>query len=115
MAETVQINRATVLSLWAAVTAERQGWDRDAALTIGKALAGLNARGSVSRVGRPRHEGGGWIRRAGRHDATPAGTAKMPVPRRHSAFRTTLTTDNPPRPYRTVNSTGSATSRTSGS
>jgi len=40
---TVSINRAPVLTLWAAVVAERQGYDRDAALTLGKAVAGLNA------------------------------------------------------------------------
>jgi hypothetical protein len=51
MAKTVQINRAPVLTLWAAVTAERQGWDRDAALTIGKAVAGLNAQAKGRRLG----------------------------------------------------------------
>ena len=43
MAETVTINRAPVLALWAAVVAERMGYDRDAALTLGKCVAGLNA------------------------------------------------------------------------
>ena len=37
------INRAPVLTLWAAVVAERLGFDRDEALTLGRAVAGLNA------------------------------------------------------------------------
>lgn len=37
------MNRAPVLTLWAAVVAERLGFDWDEALTIGRALAGLNA------------------------------------------------------------------------
>jgi hypothetical protein len=41
--ETVTINRAPVLALWAAVVAERLGFARDEALTLGKSVAGLNA------------------------------------------------------------------------
>lgn len=41
--ETVLINRAPVLTLWASIVAERLGYDRDAALSLGKAVAGLNA------------------------------------------------------------------------
>ncbi len=40
---TIPINRAPVLTLWAAVVAERLGFDPDAALTLGRAVAGLNA------------------------------------------------------------------------
>jgi hypothetical protein len=39
----IRINRAPVLTLWAAVVAERLGFDRDTALTLGRAVAGLNA------------------------------------------------------------------------
>jgi hypothetical protein len=39
----VEINRAPVLTLWAAVVAERMGFDRSEALTLGRAVAGLNA------------------------------------------------------------------------
>lgn len=39
----VRINRAPVLTLWATVVAERLGFDRDEALTLGRAVAGLNA------------------------------------------------------------------------
>jgi hypothetical protein len=41
--EIVLVNRAPVLTLWASVVAERLGFDREAALSLGKALAGLNA------------------------------------------------------------------------
>jgi len=39
----VKINRAPVLTLWAAVVARRLGFRRDEALTLGRAVAGLNA------------------------------------------------------------------------
>lgn len=39
----VDINRAPVLTLWAAVVAERLGFAHDEALTLGRAVAGLNA------------------------------------------------------------------------
>jgi len=43
MGKTVTINRAPVLTMWASVVAERLGFDEDAALTLGKAVAGLTA------------------------------------------------------------------------
>jgi hypothetical protein len=43
MVQTIKINRAPVLTLWAAVVAERLGFDHDEALTLGRAVAGLNA------------------------------------------------------------------------
>jgi len=39
----ITINRAPVLTLWAAVVAERLGFEWDEALTLGRAVAGLNA------------------------------------------------------------------------
>jgi hypothetical protein len=39
----VMVNRAPVLTLWAAVVAEVLGFDHDEALTLGRAVAGLNA------------------------------------------------------------------------
>jgi|MudIll2142460700_1097286.scaffolds.fasta_scaffold44422_2 hypothetical protein len=39
----VMINRAPVLTLWATVVAEMLGFDYDEALTLGRAVAGLNA------------------------------------------------------------------------
>jgi len=47
----VMINRAPVLTLWATVVAERIGYDREAALTLGKAVAGLNAQSKGRMIG----------------------------------------------------------------
>lgn len=47
----IMINRAPVLTLWAAVVAERLGLDRDEALTMGKALSGLTAHAKGVRLG----------------------------------------------------------------
>src|SRR6266545_3708398 len=47
----IQINRAPVLTLWAAVVAERLGYDREEALTLGRAVAGLNAQSKGRRLG----------------------------------------------------------------
>jgi hypothetical protein len=49
--KTISINRAPVLTLWAAVVAERLGFDEDEALTLGKAVAGLNAQAKGRRLG----------------------------------------------------------------
>jgi hypothetical protein len=48
---TVKINRAPVLTLWATVVAERLGYDPETALTLGKAVAGLNAQSKGRRLG----------------------------------------------------------------
>ena len=39
----LRINRAPVLTLWAATVAERLGFSHEEALTLGRAMAGLNA------------------------------------------------------------------------
>jgi hypothetical protein len=49
--EIVLVNRAPVLTLWAAVVAERLGYDHDAALSFGKAVAGLNAQSKGRSLG----------------------------------------------------------------
>jgi hypothetical protein len=64
MAGAIQINRAPVLTLWAAVVAEQLGFDRDEALTLGRALAGLTAHTKGVRLGifeppRPKRSGSG--------------------------------------------------------
>ena len=51
MADSVKINRAPVLTLWGAIVAERLGYKHDEALTLGKALAGLNAQSKGQRLG----------------------------------------------------------------
>src|SRR4051812_40878966 len=43
VADTIKINRAPVLTLWAAVVAERLGFDHATALTLGQTMAGLSA------------------------------------------------------------------------
>ncbi len=47
----IKINRAPVLTLWAVVVAERLGYEKDTALTLGKAVAALNAQAKGRRLG----------------------------------------------------------------
>jgi len=47
----ITVNRAPVLTLWATVVAERLGYDHKTALTLGKAVAGLNAQAKGQRLG----------------------------------------------------------------
>jgi hypothetical protein len=49
--DAVTINRAPVLTPWAAVVAERLGFDRDEALSLGKSVAGLAAPSKAQRLG----------------------------------------------------------------
>ncbi len=51
MPESVSVNRAPVLTLWAAIVAERLGYDRAEALTIGRAISGLAAQSKGRRLG----------------------------------------------------------------
>lgn len=52
MAErTILINRAPVLTLWAATVAERLGFSHDEALSLGKAVAGLTAQSKGRHLG----------------------------------------------------------------
>ena len=48
---TVRVNRAPVLTLWGAVVAQRLGYDRETALTLGKSIAGLSAVAKGRRLG----------------------------------------------------------------
>jgi len=68
---TVKINRAPVLTMWAAVVAERLGHTEAEALTLGKALARLNAQSKGRRLGiyAPRPKSG-----------TPSGPAEPQTP-----------------------------------
>lgn len=92
---TLSVNRAPVLALWGAVVARRMGHDEDAALTLGKAMAGLNAQSKgrslgifgppkgAERSGEPRETGRGeefWVRVCGRPipaKNTPAGVRAL--------------------------------------
>ena len=49
--DTVTVNRAPVLTLWAAVVAERLGFEPEEALTLGKSVAGLTAQSKGQRLG----------------------------------------------------------------
>jgi hypothetical protein len=51
MSHTIAINRAPVLTLWATVVAERLGFNRGEALTLGRAVAGLNAHAKAVSLG----------------------------------------------------------------
>ena len=48
---TIEINRAPVMTLWATVVAERLGHPRDEALTLGRAVTGLNAYSKAKAIG----------------------------------------------------------------
>jgi len=50
-ARKIAINRAPVLTLWAAVVAARSGYDEQMSLTLGQALAALNAQSKGRRLG----------------------------------------------------------------
>jgi len=50
-AQSLAINRAPVLTLWAAVVSQRLGFRWDEALSLGRALAGLNAQSKGRRLG----------------------------------------------------------------
>ena len=47
----IKINRAPVMTLWATIVAERLGYDKETALTLGKAVTGLNAQSKGRRLG----------------------------------------------------------------
>jgi hypothetical protein len=47
----IRVNRAPVLTLWAAVVAERLGHPPDAALTLGRAVASASAQAKARRLG----------------------------------------------------------------
>jgi len=48
---TIIINRTPVLTLWASVVARRLGFEREEALTLGRAVAGLNTHGEDASPG----------------------------------------------------------------
>ena len=62
---TIRVNRAPVLTLWAAIVAERLGHDEAAAITLGRAVAGASARVKARSIGLEE-----------RHDDTPAASAQ---------------------------------------
>lgn len=82
--ECVTINRAPVLALWGAVVAERQGHTPEAALTLGKCMAGLNAQSKGRSIGIFRApeiaEGRGAVKKAGLGEDFWVRVCGRPVP-----------------------------------
>jgi hypothetical protein len=79
---TIQINRAPVLTLWAAVVAERMGFKEDEALSLGRCLAGLNAQAKGRRLGifKPPAEGVKKAREAARGQEFWVQLCGRPIP-----------------------------------
>ncbi len=91
MADIVLINRAPVLALWATVVAERLGFSRGEALSLGKAVTGLNAQSKGQRLGiytksevrRGKREG----RKLGPRDVVELMGREIPVVRTEEGIR----------------------------
>ncbi len=49
--DSIRINRAPVLTLWASIVAERLGYPSATALTLGRAVAGYSAQAKARRLG----------------------------------------------------------------
>ena len=70
----IEVNRAPVLTLWAAVVAECLGHDRETAITLGRAVAGSSAR--ARRALQHRHRLS-RKKRGGRHQRLPPSCASI--------------------------------------
>lgn len=78
----ILINRAPVLTLWAALVAERLGHSRATALTLGKAVAGMNAQAKGQRLGvfeKPKREAKPAAARAKRAESVALLGREVPV------------------------------------
>jgi hypothetical protein len=84
---TISINRAPVLTLWAAVVAERLGFDEDEALSLGRALAGLTAqaKGRMLGVFKPHEDGAKKAREKERGEEFWVELFGKPVPAKNTA------------------------------
>ena len=80
-ASEIRVNRAPVLTLWAAVVAERLGYDPDAAMTLGRAVAGASARVKARAIGLEQDEHGDDRAGKGARETT-APTERRPTPAR---------------------------------
>jgi len=83
----VMVNRAPVLTLWAAVVAETLGYEREAALTLGKAVAGLNAQAkgrSLGIFGPSKGEKGGPPKKVGLGEEFWVEVCGRPVPAKNT-------------------------------
>ena len=84
--EAIQINRAPVLAFWATVVAERLGFSRDEALSLGWAVTGLNAQSKGQRLGIYRKHEVPRERREGRADSVELFGREIPVTRTTEAL-----------------------------
>lgn len=82
MVTSIIINRAPVLTLWAVIVAERLGFGENEALTLGKAVAGLNAQAKGQRLGvfHPREETPEQVRERGAGETYLIQLLGRPVP-----------------------------------
>jgi hypothetical protein len=82
----LSINRAPVLTLWAAVVAERLGFDENEALSLGKALAGLTAQSKGRRLGiyKPHEAGAKQAREKDRGEEFWIELCGRPVPAKNT-------------------------------
>jgi len=85
--EVILINRAPVLALWATVVAERLGFSRDEALSLGKAVTGLNAQAKGQHLGIYRKHEMPHERREGRADSVELFGREVPVTRTPDGVR----------------------------
>ena len=81
----IEINRAPVMTLWAAVVAERLGHSRAEALTLGRAVAGMNAQSKAEHLGL--RERATEAERAERRAKAPASSVEL-LGRRVPVLRT---------------------------
>ena len=86
MATTISINRAPLLTLWAAVVAQRLGFAEDEALSLGKAVAGLNAQAKGRRLGlfKPHEEKPKKAREKEQDEVFRVEVCGRPVPATHT-------------------------------
>lgn len=98
--QTVTINRAPVLALWATVVAERLGFGRDEALSLGKAVTGLNAQSKGQRLGIYRRHEMGKPGPGERPDSVELFGREIPVARTPTGIRA-LNKGTPVSPERT--------------
>ncbi len=83
---TISINRAPVLTLWAAVVAQRLGFDEDEALSLGRAVAGLTAQKKGRRLGiyKPHEEGAKKAREKKRGEEFWIEICGQPIPAKNT-------------------------------
>ncbi len=98
MVKSITINRAPVLTLWAVIVAERLGFGKDEALTLGKAVAGLNAQAKGQRLGifHPSQEKPEKARERGAGDTFLIELVGRPVPVTNTADGIRATTKGKP-------------------